>query len=263
MVCPQSTLWRTDCKMESSEERAFNKAIAGTDDTARPGSSCLHAMEDRQIIIDQLAACDLEVLIALWDLEQFYDPIPFTLIRSELKACQYPVAAIARIRMQHGSPMWIKGFGSYSEITRPRGNGAVSRCHKSNAIARAVTLIGPDDLREFTKTNLGCNNSLLPKYLEALEEAQPVPSSSDHSSSRGDNTSGGHELANGSVPPLSTASAPFSTSQHTSAQAAMARGYGNTKGVIAHHSVDDMVNIMWSRSNLHKISYATCKKWCR
>ena len=114
-------------------------------------------MEDRQILIDQLAARDLEVLIALWDLEKLYDSIPFKLIRSELKACQYPVVAIARILMQHGSPMWIKGFGSYSEITRYEGNGAVAGCQKS-----AVTLIGLDDIREFATTNLGCNNSLDP-----------------------------------------------------------------------------------------------------
>lgn len=162
MVCSQSTLWRTDSKMESTEERAFNRSIAGKDDTARPGSSCLHAMEDRQTVIGQLYACGLEVLVALCDLEKFNDTIPFTLIRSELKACQYPVAAIARILMQHGSPMWIKGLGSYSDIKRPRGNGAVAGCQKSNTIARAVTLIGLDDLREFTRTNLGCNNTLLP-----------------------------------------------------------------------------------------------------
>ena len=105
----------------------------------------------------------------MWGLGKFYDTIPFTLVRSELKACQYPVAAIARILMQHGSPMWINGFGSYSEITRPRGNGAATGCQKSNSIARVVTLIGLDDLREFTRTNLECNNTLLPKYLEALE----------------------------------------------------------------------------------------------
>ena len=52
MVCSQSTLWRTDCEMESTEERAFNKSIVGKHDTARPRSSCLHAMEDRQIVID-------------------------------------------------------------------------------------------------------------------------------------------------------------------------------------------------------------------
>ena len=71
MVCSQSTLWRAGCQMESAEERAFNTSIAGIDDTARPGSSCLHAMEDRQILIAQLAACDLEVLIALWGLGGF------------------------------------------------------------------------------------------------------------------------------------------------------------------------------------------------
>ena len=31
---------------------------------------------------------------------------------------------------------------------------------KSNTIARAVALIGPDDVRQFTNTSLGCNNSL-------------------------------------------------------------------------------------------------------
>ena len=112
MVCSQSTLWRMECKLESAEERAFNKSIAGEDDTARPESSCLHSMEDWQVLVDQLSACDLEVLVALWDLEKFYDAIPFKLIRSELKSCGYPIRTIARIMMQHGAPMWIRANGA-------------------------------------------------------------------------------------------------------------------------------------------------------
>ena len=106
MSCSQSTLWRMKCKLKSSEERAFNKSIAGEDDIARPGSSCLQAMEDRQIQIDQLSAYDLEALVALWDLEKFYDALPLKLIGSELKSCRYPLGTIARIMMQHGAPMW-------------------------------------------------------------------------------------------------------------------------------------------------------------
>lgn len=42
----------------------------------------------------------------------------------------------------------------------------------------------------------------------------------------------------------------------------MARADGDTKGVITKNFVDDMVNIMWARHHLYKISYSTCKKWC-
>ena len=56
MVCAQGSLWRVECKMASADERLFNSSIAGPDDTSRPSSSCLHTMEDRQILIDQLAA---------------------------------------------------------------------------------------------------------------------------------------------------------------------------------------------------------------
>lgn len=131
----------------------------------------------------------------------FHDSIPTKLIRSELETCNYPVGTIARILMLHRSPMWIKGFGSYSDITRPRGNEAVAGCQKSNTIARAVTLIGLDELRGLTKTTLGCNNSLLTQDMEALEEAHAASSSSDAGNSGGSATAGGHELGNGSLPP--------------------------------------------------------------
>ena len=83
-------------------------------------------MEDRQILIDHLAACDMEVLVGLWDRERFYDSIPFKLIRSQLNACGYPKEATARILPQHGTAMLIKFGAFYSDFTYPRGNGAVA-----------------------------------------------------------------------------------------------------------------------------------------
>ena len=58
------------------------------------------------MLTDQLFACDLEVLVALWDPEKINDTIPFKLIRSELKSWGYPIGTIARIMMQHSAPMW-------------------------------------------------------------------------------------------------------------------------------------------------------------
>ena len=69
MVCAHGTIWRQVCKVASKEDREFNRSIAGPDDMARPGSSCLRTMEDRQILIDQLAALDIEILVCLWSLE--------------------------------------------------------------------------------------------------------------------------------------------------------------------------------------------------
>ena len=67
--------------------------------------------------------------------------------------------------------MWIRSNGSFSDITLPRGNGAVAGCQKSNTISSAITLIVPEERRKFTKDDLGCVNILLPRYLDALEEA--------------------------------------------------------------------------------------------
>ena len=114
MVCAQGTLCRIDCKLDSFKERAFNTSIAGADDTSRPGSSCLRTMEDRMIFIYQLSVCNLEVMVALWDLGKFYDTIPFPLIRPELNLFDYPKTTTTRILIQHGAPMLIKSIGAYS-----------------------------------------------------------------------------------------------------------------------------------------------------
>ena len=107
MVCAQGSNWRMVCKVAAAQERAFNTSIAGPDDSSRPDLSCLRTMEDRQILIDQLSACDMEDLVPLWDLGRFYDSTPFHLIRSQLNACGYPEDSTARILIQHGAPMLI------------------------------------------------------------------------------------------------------------------------------------------------------------
>lgn len=129
-------------------------------------------MEDRQILIDQLSASDMEVLVALWGLEQFYVTIPFHLIRSQLGVCGYPSDSTSRILIQHGVPMLIKSGTCVSDFTQARGNGAVAGCQKSNTIARAVNLIGLGDLRAYTRETLGCTNSLLPKYIDVIENEE-------------------------------------------------------------------------------------------
>ena len=122
------------------------------------------------MLIDQLSASDMEVLVALWDLEKFYDSIPFHLIRSQLNACGHPKDTTARILVQHGAPMLIKPGPFISDFTHARGNGAVAGFQQSNTIARAVTLIGLDDLRTYTRDALECNNTLLQRYLESSRE---------------------------------------------------------------------------------------------
>ena len=56
---------------------------------------------------DQLAACNMEVLVALCDLEKCYDSIPFKLIRSQLNLGGYPKELTAQILLHHGAPMLI------------------------------------------------------------------------------------------------------------------------------------------------------------
>lgn len=192
MVYSKSTLCRTDCKMESAEERAFNKFIAGADDTARPGSSCSHAMGDRQIVIDQLAACDLEVLIALWDLEEFYDTIPFKLIRSEEGVpvpycCHSPHIDAARVaHVDQGLRVILRDHSTQrqwscswlSEVQRHRQS-----CHAHWA-------------GRPTRVHSGqpwCNNSLLHNCLEVPEASALALAGSDHDGNQGGSRPGGHE----------------------------------------------------------------------
>ena len=57
MVASMLSGWRRETKLSAVQERAWNKKVAGKDDVGRPGSWCLRAMEDRQILLDILKAC--------------------------------------------------------------------------------------------------------------------------------------------------------------------------------------------------------------
>lgn len=54
MTADMASGWRVDTKLGQAGERAWNSAVADEDDSARPGSCCLHTMEDRQIFLDIL-----------------------------------------------------------------------------------------------------------------------------------------------------------------------------------------------------------------
>ena len=108
------------------------------------------------------------------------------------------------------------------------------RWQGARSLARVVALVGLDELREFARTNLGCNNTLLPKYLEALDASSAAAAADEGSSSQGNRQGGhegGHETADDSTPSHSMPLAPVSTYPCSSAQVAMARLENNTTGV--------------------------------
>ena len=55
--------------------RAWDASIAHEDDSPKPVSSCLQAMEDRQCLLDILNACDFDTLEYLLRFVTFYDAI--------------------------------------------------------------------------------------------------------------------------------------------------------------------------------------------
>ena len=54
MIVSMASGWRCDAKLDAKGERAWNAHVADENDVARPGSCCLHVLEDRQIFIDIL-----------------------------------------------------------------------------------------------------------------------------------------------------------------------------------------------------------------
>ena len=75
MIASMASGWRCDTKLDANGERVWNAQVADENDAARPGSCCLHVMEDRQIFIDILRALGCDALQGLWGFTKFYDSI--------------------------------------------------------------------------------------------------------------------------------------------------------------------------------------------
>lgn len=67
--------------------------------------------------------------------------------------------------------MLFKAGVHFSDFTDAGGNGTVAGCQRSNTIGRAVTVLGLEKDRAYTRGTLGCNNVALPEYLKALSAA--------------------------------------------------------------------------------------------
>ena len=75
MIAATASGWRRATRLGAREERAWNTQVADTKDAARPGSCCLHAMEDRQIFPHLLRSLGFDTLLGLWGFKKFYDTI--------------------------------------------------------------------------------------------------------------------------------------------------------------------------------------------
>ena len=94
--------------------------------------------------------------------------------------------------MQHGAPMWIRSNGSFS------GEGKWRRC----GVPEIKHYCEGGDPNRFGRTlevardQLGCDNTLPPKYLDALEEVDFAPQASIDahmvSADKGDDDGGNH-----------------------------------------------------------------------
>ena len=100
MVASMASGWRRETKLGAVQERAWNKKVAGEDGVARPGSSCLCAMEDRQIPLDILKACGYSSLQGLWGFVKLYDSIDPQVLYEEMKLQEYGHAKMARASAQ-------------------------------------------------------------------------------------------------------------------------------------------------------------------
>ena len=89
MVAAMASGWRVDTGLDQAGERAWNSEVADDNDSARPGSCCLHVMEDRQIFLDILRSLEFDTMQGLWDFVKFYDSIDPAVLREELSTQGY------------------------------------------------------------------------------------------------------------------------------------------------------------------------------
>lgn len=95
LVVAMASGFRNQTRLAQSQERAWNRGAAHKDDDARPGSSCLEAMEVRQFLLDGLGACGCDVLEMLWAMRSF---TTLSTPRSSARSSECPITACERRR---------------------------------------------------------------------------------------------------------------------------------------------------------------------
>ena len=69
--------WRVDTKLHADEDRAWTIEVSHTDDAAKPGTLCLMAMRDRQLLIGILSSLGFGTLEGLCDFTKCYDFVDY------------------------------------------------------------------------------------------------------------------------------------------------------------------------------------------
>lgn len=161
MIAAMASGWRVDTKLDRNGERAWNTAVAGQDDSAKPGKCCLRVMEDRQIFLDILRSLELDMMQGFWDFVKFYDSIDPAVLREDLSTQGYGYTKTALTMLVHFAPMLLKLGNVYEGPTNSRGCGIVAGCGRSGSMARGLTVRTLGKLRAFCTRLLGVNNSLL------------------------------------------------------------------------------------------------------
>ena len=229
MIASMASGWRLDVRLDAAQERAWVRQIADTDDAAKPGSSCLHAMETRQILLDMLKALDYDTVEGLWDFVKFYDTLDPYVLLGRLRHLEYGSTKTALTMMVHYAPRLLKLGQAYSQPTESMGRSIVAGCGRSGNLAKAYSHTALDNLRTWFKEILGGDNCI---------EGEPTD---------GDAPSAGTQFIGNAVNPSPV---------------------GPNCGLKSGTFVDDTTMLMWAkeaiegnRSDLPKISYEVAKHW--
>ena len=153
MIAAMASGWRCDARRGAKEERAWNTHVAETKDAARPGSCCLHVMEDRQIFLDLLWALGVDTLQGLWDFIKFYDTIDPRSCSPNLVRTGTATRSSPSPMLVHFAPMLLKPGKAAEGPTESRSCGIVAGCGRSGSMARGLPARSLAKLRPSFKTS--------------------------------------------------------------------------------------------------------------
>ena len=144
----------------AGQERAWVCKIADTDDAAKPGSSCLYAMETRQILLDMLKALEYDTMEGLWDFVKFYDTLDPYVLLGRLRHLEYGRTKTALTMLVHYAPRLLKLGLAYSQPTESMGRSIVAGCGRSGNLAKSYSHTALDNLRTWFKEIIGGDNCI-------------------------------------------------------------------------------------------------------
>ena len=137
MIASMASGWRLDVRLDAGPERAWVHTIADTDDAARPGSSCLYAMESRQMFLDMLRALEYDTMVGLWDFVKFYDTLDPHILLGRLRHLNYGATKTALTMLVHYTPRLLKLGFACGGPTESMGRSIVAGCGRSGSLAKA------------------------------------------------------------------------------------------------------------------------------